>query len=89
VGVDFLIRFDCSKPREGLMYLLTREEAWKRAADCAARAEVAFDDETRLLFLRMRDRWLSVANNPELFDVKTPVGRRPDTDVVRADDKAA
>jgi len=25
------------------MLLLTREEAWKRAADCAAQADVAFD----------------------------------------------
>jgi hypothetical protein len=55
------------------MPLLTREEAWKRAADCAARAEIAFDADTRLLFLRMRDRWLRIANNSELFEpIKPP-----------------
>jgi hypothetical protein len=71
------------------MFLLTREDAWKRAADCAAQADVAFDQATRLLFLRMRDRWLRIANIPEMFEVKkTPAARR-DAALRPADSEAA
>jgi len=70
------------------MSLLTREEAWQRAADCAARADVAFDEDTRLLFLRMRDRWLRIANNPELLDSKR-VTLRLDRDWKSSDSEAA
>jgi hypothetical protein len=71
------------------MFLLTREEAWKRAADCAAQADVAFDQGTRLLFLRMRDRWLRIANIPEMFEVKKSPGGRRDTGLGQADSEAA
>jgi hypothetical protein len=74
--------------REGLMFLLTREEAWKKAADCAAEADVAFDEGTRLLFLRMRDRWLRIANNPGIFEVRKTSGR-PDAGLAQADGEAA
>ena len=74
--------------REGLMFLLTKEEAWKKAADCAAEADVAFDEGTRLLFLRMRDRWLRIANNPGIFEVKKTPGR-PDAGLAQADGEAA
>ena len=70
------------------MSLLTREEAWQRAADCAARADVAFDEDTRLLFLRMRDRWLRIANNPELLDPKR-VPSRLDREWKQSDSEAA
>jgi hypothetical protein len=75
--------------REGLMYLLTREEAWKKAADCAAHADVAFDQDTRLLFLRMRDRWLRIANIPEMFELKKASDRRTDERLGQADSEAA
>jgi hypothetical protein len=71
------------------MFLLTREEAWKRAADCAAQADVAFDQGTRLLFLRMRDRWLRIANIPEMFEVKKAPGARRDAGPGGADSEAA
>lgn len=71
------------------MFLLTKEEAWKRAAECAAQADVAFDPGTRLLFLRMRDRWLRIANIPEMFEVKKPSDRRRDVGLGRADSEAA
>jgi len=70
------------------MSLLTREEAWKRAADCAARADVAFDEDTRLLFLRIRDRWLRIANNPELLETKK-VSSPPDRIWEQSDSEAA
>jgi hypothetical protein len=75
--------------REGLMYLLTREEAWKKAADCAAHADVAFDQDTHLLFLRMRDRWLRIANIPEMFELKKASDRRTDDRLGQADSEAA
>jgi hypothetical protein len=71
------------------MSLLTREEAWKRAADCAARADVAFDEDTRLLFLRMRDRWLRIASNPELLGGATVPRRGPDRPWHQSDTEAA
>jgi len=71
------------------MFLLTREEAWKRAADCAAQADVAFDQDTRLLFLRMRDRWLRIANIPEMFEVTKAPGAPRGAGLERADSEAA
>jgi hypothetical protein len=71
------------------MYLLTKEEAWKRAADCAARADVACDEGTRLLFLRMRDRWMRIANLPDMLEVKKVPGSRPDAGFGQADGEAA
>ena len=71
------------------MFLLTREDAWKRAADCAAQADVAFDQGTRLLFLRMRDRWLRIANIPEMFEVRKAPSARRDAGLERADSEAA
>jgi len=71
------------------MFLLTREDAWQRAADCAARADLAFDEDTRLLLLRMRDRWLRIANNFEMFDVKQTPIPRPAAGLQRADGEAA
>lgn len=34
---------------------------WEKAAECAARAEEASDKETRELFLRFRNWWISAA----------------------------
>ena len=39
------------------------EEAFSRAAMCAARAQAAQDDERRTFFNRQWDSWLRVANN--------------------------
>src|SRR5262249_58712425 len=35
-----------------------------KAAECAARAQEAADKDTRALFLRFRDSWLSTDTNP-------------------------
>jgi hypothetical protein len=37
----------------------------QKAAECAARAEQAADKDTRTLFLRFRDSWLSAAKRYE------------------------
>jgi hypothetical protein len=57
-------------------------EAWRRAADCAARAEEAADEHTRILFIKLRDSWIHVANhwaflNDAMPDTPEPVGLRP------------
>ncbi len=44
------------------------KEAWAKAADCAARAEGAFDDETRDLFVRLRDTWTRLATSVEFTE---------------------
>jgi hypothetical protein len=41
------------------------EEAWSQAARCAARAEAAFDPDTREMMIRVRDAWIGVANKLE------------------------
>jgi hypothetical protein len=47
---------------------LTSDEAWKKAAACAKQAEDSFDDETRILFERLRDRWITLAQRLEFED---------------------
>jgi len=44
----------------------------QKAAECAARAEQAADKETRELFLRFRDSWLSAANRYESLPAAAP-----------------
>jgi len=44
------------------------EEARAKAADCAARAEETADEQTRLLFCRLRDSWIRVANHCEFLE---------------------
>lgn len=44
------------------------KDAWAKAADCAARAEGAFDDETRDLFERLRDTWTRLATSFEFIE---------------------
>jgi hypothetical protein len=46
-------------------FYLTSEVAWEKAAACAKRAEESFDDEARVLFERLRDRWIDVAQKFE------------------------
>jgi len=52
----------------------------QKAAECAARAQEATDKETRELFLRFRDSWLSAARRYESSPTAAPVrsegGRR-------------
>ena len=40
---------------------MNSEDARQKAADYAVRAEDAFDDETRRLFLQLRDTWTRLA----------------------------
>jgi len=44
----------------------------QKAAECAARAQDAADKDTRALFLRFRDSWLSAANRYESLPSATP-----------------
>jgi hypothetical protein len=46
----------------------TVEYAWKKAAECAARAEETADKDVRVFFLKLRDSWISVANRHELLE---------------------
>jgi hypothetical protein len=52
----------------------------QQAAECAARAQEATDKQTRELFLRFRDSWLSAARRYETSTAAAPdegPGRRP------------
>ena len=53
----------------------------QKAEECAARAQEAADKETRALFLRFRDSWLSAANRyeslPAAASDPTPQWRPP------------
>src|SRR5262249_42825432 len=44
----------------------------QKAAECAARAQEAADKDTRALFLRFRDSWLSAANRNESLPAPAP-----------------
>ena len=44
----------------------------QKAAECAARAQEATDKDTRALFLRFRDSWLSAAKRYESSDAAAP-----------------
>jgi hypothetical protein len=50
------------------MIFVTTEDAWKEAAKCSEKAEQAFDEEIRQLFLRLRDKWIDIAKKAELTD---------------------
>ncbi len=41
-------------------------DAWDRAADCAVRADRSTDERMRVLFTKLRDSWIRVANDREL-----------------------
>ena len=71
------------------MFLLTREQAWMNAAHCAAQAGLACDEGTRLLFLRMRDRWIRIANNPGIFELPAVSVHSPAIGVEPGDSEAA
>ena len=43
------------------------ERAWRKAADCAARAEDAADPNIREFFIRLRDSWIRAANRAEII----------------------
>jgi hypothetical protein len=44
------------------------EEAFSRAAMCAARVQAAQDDERRTFFNRQWDSWVRVANNYQIAE---------------------
>jgi len=46
------------------------EEARAKAADCATRAEEAGDEQTRILFCRLRDSWIRVAKHCEFLEAE-------------------
>jgi len=50
------------------------EDARLKAADYAARADDAFDEETRRLFLQLRDMWTRLADSIEFDDEQWPNG---------------
>jgi len=43
------------------------ERAWRKAADCAERAQEATDPNTREFFIRLRDSWIGAANRAEFI----------------------
>jgi hypothetical protein len=45
--------------------VFSSKEALQRALHCAVRADEAFDENTRHLFLRLRDNWIEVASISE------------------------
>jgi hypothetical protein len=44
----------------------------QKAAECAARAQEAADKDTRALFLKFRDSWLSAAHRYESLPASAP-----------------
>jgi len=48
------------------------KDAWAKAADCAARAEETIDEQMRILFIRLRNSWIRVANNCETVEGARP-----------------
>ena len=48
---------------------LTSEWALAKAAGCAQQAAEAFDDDARVIFELLHDRWISLATRFELEDV--------------------
>jgi hypothetical protein len=46
----------------------TVQYAWKKAAECAARADETSDKDIRIFFTKLRDSWISVANRHELLE---------------------
>lgn len=46
----------------------TVQYAWKKAAECAARADETSDKDIRAFFMKLRDSWISVANRHELLE---------------------
>jgi len=52
----------------GGIIIMRSEEARAKAADCDARAEEAADEQTRILFCRLRDSWIRVANHCEFLE---------------------
>ena len=51
------------------MTFVTSKIAWEKAAACAKGAEESFDEELRLLYERLRDRWIQVAHSCEFEEV--------------------
>ena len=50
------------------MAFITSEVAWEKAAACAKKAEDSFDDKATEMFERLRDRWISLAQQFEMED---------------------
>ena len=63
------------------------EEAWQKAADCAANAEQATDDQTRALFIKLRDSWIEVWHEQQVTTSCAPldVSRQQRRGEARAD----
>jgi hypothetical protein len=47
------------------MISVTTQEAREEAAKCSKKAEQALDEEIRRLFLRLRDKWIDIAQKTE------------------------
>jgi hypothetical protein len=54
-----------------MVFCLTSEAARERAAACASKAEECFDDDARILFERLRDRWIALAQKFELEEAQS------------------
>jgi hypothetical protein len=47
------------------MISVTTQEVREEAARCSEKAEQALDEEIRRLFLRLRDKWIDIAQKNE------------------------
>jgi hypothetical protein len=66
----------------------TVQYAWKKAAECAARADATSDADVRVFFMRLRDSWIAIANRHELLEsMHDPAARREPP--IAADAKSA
>ena len=50
--------------------------AWAKVAEYAARADEAFDENTRHLFLALRESWIRVARNWEDIEAQRQLDRQ-------------
>lgn len=53
-----------------MQFAMTSDAAWERAAACAKKAEDSFDDQARVLFELLRDRWIAIAKRWEWEDLQ-------------------
>jgi hypothetical protein len=57
------------------------DQAWEKAAACEAHAQATADSKVKLMFVKLRESWIRIANNAQLQnDLKgTPAGSVPRT----------
>ena len=54
------------------------QNAWDKAASCEAHAQDSQDDRCRVMFRRLRDSWIRIANSAQFIEDVTRNGERLD-----------